>query len=220
MRCVTHASRVGFDPGWSTSATVCTSTSTTRPLNVHRGRVHDFEDLVRVRTVWRAREQRGHIVQPEVLFPRQLALDVGGLDVHNHRTMDYELWGKFLLAGAAFQYTQIPFGMFRLHGRAEDRTELGADTVTGRDGREARRAGARYARTGAPDLVADLRAYEREYWREHRPAGSSRAAGGRGASAARDAGQFAASRRQFRATRVVVAAIDVDRRQTRAQTFS
>jgi hypothetical protein len=29
--------------------------------------------------------------------------------------MDYELWGKFFLAGAKIQYTGIPFGMFRWH---------------------------------------------------------------------------------------------------------
>ena len=29
--------------------------------------------------------------------------------------MDYELWGKFLLAGAKMEYTGIPFGFFRLH---------------------------------------------------------------------------------------------------------
>ena len=29
--------------------------------------------------------------------------------------MDYELWGKFLLAGATFKYTDIQFAMFREH---------------------------------------------------------------------------------------------------------
>ena len=79
-------------------------------LSTHRGRVHSLENLVRVGRVWRA---GGQIVQPEVLFPRQLALSVGGLNPDNHRTMDYELWGKFFLAGAEFRYTDIPFGMFR-----------------------------------------------------------------------------------------------------------
>jgi len=78
----------------------------------HRGRVHSLEDLVRIRTVWRS---GGYIVQPEVLFPRQLALAVGGLDPENHYTMDYELWGKFFLAGAEICYTDTPFGMFRIH---------------------------------------------------------------------------------------------------------
>jgi glycosyltransferase involved in cell wall biosynthesis len=81
-------------------------------LSSHRGRVHSLEDLLRIKSVWRA---RGHIIQPEVLFPRDLALAVGALDPDNHFTMDYELWGKFFLAGASFQYTDIPFGMFRRH---------------------------------------------------------------------------------------------------------
>jgi hypothetical protein len=29
--------------------------------------------------------------------------------------MDYELWGKFFLAGAKFKYTDVPFGMHRRH---------------------------------------------------------------------------------------------------------
>jgi len=78
----------------------------------HRGRVHSLEDLVRIRTVWRS---GGYIVQPEVLFPRKLALAVGGLDPENHYTMDYELWGKLFLAGAKIRYTDTPFGMFRKH---------------------------------------------------------------------------------------------------------
>ena len=86
--------------------------ATGKILFSHRGRVHSLEDLLRISTVWRA---RGHIIQPEVLFPRELALAVGGLDPDNHYTMDYELWGKLFLAGAGFQYTDIPFGMFRRH---------------------------------------------------------------------------------------------------------
>ena len=50
-----------------------------------------------------------------MLFPRDLALSVGGLDPDNHIAMDYELWGKFFLAGASFQYTGVHFGIFRQH---------------------------------------------------------------------------------------------------------
>jgi len=79
-------------------------------LFTQRGRVHNLEDLVRIPSVWRS---EGYISQPAVLFPLELALRVGGLNEDNHRTMDYELWGKFFLAGARFQYTGIPFGFFR-----------------------------------------------------------------------------------------------------------
>ncbi len=69
--------------------------------------------------IWHASEPFGaqgdRLSEPEVIFPRQLFIDVGGLDPSNHRTMDYELWGKFLLAGATFQYTDIQFAMFREH---------------------------------------------------------------------------------------------------------
>jgi hypothetical protein len=81
-------------------------------LQTHRGRVHCLEDLLRVASVWRA---GGSIDQPAVLFPLELARRVGGLNETNHYTMDYELWGKFLLAGARICYTGVPFGMFRWH---------------------------------------------------------------------------------------------------------
>ncbi len=138
----THASRVGFSPHMVYVGDCLYIDEHDRPLNMHRGRVHTLRDLVRVRTVWRAREQRGHIVQPEVLFPRQLALEVGGLDAENHRSMDYELWGKFLLAGAALQYHAHPFRDVQNSRRSEDRTGLGADTVAHQDRCETRGPGA------------------------------------------------------------------------------
>ena len=165
---VSHAGAVGFQPGVVYIGDCLYIDEHDRPLNMHRGRVHGFEDLVHIRTVWRA-PQRGHIVQPELLFPRQLALDVGGVDAHNHRTMDYELWGKFLLAGARFEYTHVRFGMFRIHsaqktGQDWAQTQSLIDTAVKLVAR-------------APDLsepardsiVADLRAYEREYWLDSGP---------------------------------------------------
>ncbi|MEP7308716.1 MAG: glycosyltransferase family 2 protein [Acidobacteriota bacterium] len=166
---VTHASRRYFEPGVVYVGDCLYVDADARPLHVHRGRVHNFEDLVNIRTVWRAPGRRGHIVQPEVIFPRQLALDVGGLDAANHRTMDYELWGKFLLAGAAFEYTQIPFAMFRLHeqqktGQDWAQTQSLIKTAVklmdqARDLPEQRRQ----------PLVADLHSYERDYWRDTGP---------------------------------------------------
>jgi hypothetical protein len=158
-----HACKIGFDRGTVYIGDCLYIDEQDRPLNLHRGRVHDFEDLVRVRTVWRARE-RGHIVQPEVLFPRQLALDVGGLDVHNHCAMDYELWGKFLLAGAAFQYTHIPFGMFRIHGQQKTGQNWAmTQSLTGTAAKLVERAH-HLPEHVRQTLIADLRAYEREYW--------------------------------------------------------
>jgi len=54
-----------------------------------------------------------------------LAVLVGCLKPENHRTMDYELWGKFFLAGAKFQYTGIDFGIFRKHSAQKTHDGLG-----------------------------------------------------------------------------------------------
>jgi hypothetical protein len=78
----------------------------------HRGRVHTFEDLVRFKSVW---STRGYICQQEVLFPLPMTLAFGGLNESNHYSMDFELWGRLLMAGARIEYTGIPFGVFRLH---------------------------------------------------------------------------------------------------------
>src|SRR5262245_43647850 len=86
-----------------------------KPLFTHRGRVQSLEDLVRIPSVWLS---GGCISQPEVLFPLELVRRVGGLNEDNHYSMDYELWGKFFLAGAKVHYTGIPFGLFRwYHGQ-------------------------------------------------------------------------------------------------------
>ena len=85
------------------------------PVFSNRGRVFSLEDPVRIRTVWRSKDLKGHIDQPAVLFPRVRALSANGLDDDNHSTMDYELWGKFFLAGARFQYTNVRFEIFRQH---------------------------------------------------------------------------------------------------------
>ena len=50
---VTHASRIGFDTGVVYVGDCLYVDEEARTLNVHRGRVHSLEDLVRIRTVWR-----------------------------------------------------------------------------------------------------------------------------------------------------------------------
>jgi hypothetical protein len=107
-----HAVTHGFADGVVYCGDCVNIDETSTVLFTHRGRVHSLEDLVRIRSVWRS---DGYISQPEVLFPRELALRVGGLNEANHWSMDYELWGQLLLAGATIQYTGIPFGMFRRH---------------------------------------------------------------------------------------------------------
>jgi len=81
-------------------------------ISMQRGRIEGLEQLLRVRSVWL---REGYISQPAVLFPLSLALSVGGLNTANHYSMDYELWGRLLLAGATIRYTGIRFGVFRHH---------------------------------------------------------------------------------------------------------
>jgi glycosyltransferase involved in cell wall biosynthesis len=165
----TQATRFGFRPGVVYLGDCLYIDQDGRPVRLHRGRVQTFEDLVNIPTIWRARGKRGHIVQPEVLFPRQLALDVGGLDTRDHRTMDYELWGKFLLAGATFQYTHIGIAMFRLH----DQQKTGHGWATTQALVRTAEKLVSQAQS-LPDgvrrrIVSDLQAYEREYWRNTGP---------------------------------------------------
>jgi glycosyltransferase involved in cell wall biosynthesis len=126
----------------------------------HRGRVRSLEDLLRVRSVW---QSGGFICQQEVLFPLQLALRVGGLNEDNHYSMDYELWGRFFLAGARVQYTGIPFGFFRRH-EAQKTKAIRAQTESMFDVAEALLA--RAGSVSAPereDIRAELTAYREAY---------------------------------------------------------
>jgi glycosyltransferase involved in cell wall biosynthesis len=107
-----QALKVGFDGGVLYVGDCVDIDETGKVLSTNRGRVHSLEDLLRIPSVWRS---GGYISQPEVLFPIELMHRVGGLNEDNHLTMDYELWGKFFLAGCKVYYTGIPFGCFRHH---------------------------------------------------------------------------------------------------------
>jgi len=161
-----HATQIGFE-GKVVYAGICLyldEYGTT--VRTHRGRVFSLEDLLHIRTVWRA---GGNLVQPEVLFPRELALEVGGLNTNNHLTMDYELWGKFLLAGARFHYTEIPFGMFRRHPSQKtqdglDQTQSLIDTA-----KNLLSLTDYFSETSRDEILADLDAYyaacQKGYWK-------------------------------------------------------
>jgi len=129
-------------------------------LFTHRGCVRTVEDFFRIRSVWR---RDGSIDQPAVLFPLDLALRVGGLNEDNHYTMDYELWGRFLLAGAQFHYTGVPFGCFRWHDgqktlNAVAQTESMLDVAAGMIP-----LAHSLPHERRQELLADLRAYRKEY---------------------------------------------------------
>lgn len=102
-----------------------------------------------------------------MLFPLQLALRVGGLNQANHYSMDYELWGRFLLTGAQFHYTGIPFGVFRLH-QAQKTQEIRRQTDSMLDAAAELIALADSLTTETKhELLADLRAYQEEYPGKH-----------------------------------------------------
>ena len=131
-----------------------------RLLFTQRGRVHCLEDLVRIRTVWKS---GGYISQPAVLFPRQFATQVGGLNVENYYSMDYELWGRFFLAGGKACYTGVPFGCFR-HHEAQKTADLAKQTVSTLDVATALLAQANsIAPSRKQDLVNDLEEYGRQH---------------------------------------------------------
>ena len=130
-------------------------------LFTHRGRIESIEQLLRVRSVWQA-EQR-YISQQEVLFPLPLALAVGALNEDNHYSMDYELWGRLLLAGATMRYTGIPFGMFRRH-EAQKTQAISEQTLSTLDAAEALvdMASGLDLQTKR-EILADLRRYRHEF---------------------------------------------------------
>jgi len=135
-----------------------------RVLKARQGRIHAFEDLLHVRQVWRS---GGCITQPEVLFPMQLFWDVGGLDVNNHWSMDYELWGKFFLQGASFRYHDIEFGIFRCYKgqKVNDRVMVTHSLV--QTAKKLTKMGEFLPKAKRKSLLADLRAYRNEFlgWR-------------------------------------------------------
>ena len=131
-----------------------------RPLSRQRGRIHSLEDLLRVRAIW---QTGGYISQPAVLFPHELALRVGGLNESDYYSMDYELWGRLLLAGAGVHYTGIPFGMFRYHD-AQKTTQIAKQIESTLDAAETLLAETDSLSVETKqEILSDLRAYRKEH---------------------------------------------------------
>jgi GT2 family glycosyltransferase len=129
------------------------------PEYTHFGNVQTLEDLVCIRTRWRS---AGGIDQPAVLFPRQLALEVGALNEANHNTMDYELWGRLLLHGAPFVQTHAPLGIFRHHASQKTSDSIKqTQSLLEAAGRLIEASTLSIERK--QQLCEDLAAYEREY---------------------------------------------------------
>ena len=158
---VEHASRIGFAPDTVYVGNCIYIDETGKVLSMHRSIVQSLEDLVRVNKVWNG--ARGHIVQPEVMFPRELYLTVGGLDCNNHFTMDYDLWGKFFLAGATFHYTDIPFGVFREHPKQKTHNMLRQTRSLVETAAKLVHQAQSFPERTKNEILEDLRVYLKEY---------------------------------------------------------
>lgn len=65
------------------------------------------------------------VLQPSLLFRRQLFLDVGGLDDNLHFTMDYELWIRMFAAARATRYLPEVIARARYHVDAKSIAAMG-----------------------------------------------------------------------------------------------
>lgn len=74
------------------------------PLNV--------ANLLRLKSQWFAGRS---IAQPEVFFRLSLFQELGGLTIENHHSMDYELWLKFVAAGAKVLITDMHLANLSVH---------------------------------------------------------------------------------------------------------
>lgn len=71
--------------------------------------IRSLEDLVDLENHW----EKHSISQQNVLFNIEQFHDVGGLNVDNHYSMDYELWGDLMLNGNRVQTLDFEVGIFR-----------------------------------------------------------------------------------------------------------
>jgi glycosyltransferase involved in cell wall biosynthesis len=65
------------------------------------------------------------VLQPSLMFRRQLFLDVGGLDAELHYPMDYELWIRMFEAARATRYLPEVIARARYHTDAKSIAAMG-----------------------------------------------------------------------------------------------
>lgn len=124
---VNHTRQVGFEEN-RLYAGVCPIYREGELMRKHETTIRTFEQLIRVPEFWHG-QVRGYIVQPETLFPIKAFRAVGGVNVDNHYSMDFELWGELLLEGVEIEKTDIEYGAQRRH--EEQKTSEGRnDTVS------------------------------------------------------------------------------------------
>ena len=88
------------------------------------------------------------VLQPAVLFKRQLFLDVGGLDESLHYTMDYELWIRMFAAARTTRYVREVIACARYHADAKSVAAMGKQI---REAARVKRAAARRLDLGVID---------------------------------------------------------------------
>jgi glycosyltransferase involved in cell wall biosynthesis len=159
-----HAAKIGFGKN-IVYVGICGYLDEQGKINsFHSGKIQSLKELLQIRTIW---HHGGAIDQPAVLFPRDLALSVGGLDPDNHISMDYELWGKFFLAGASFQNTGVHFGIFRQHSDQKTCDMLSATESMLTAAAKLVRTAACFSEEQKAVILAELDDYGRWYKREH-----------------------------------------------------
>ena len=83
-------------------------------INEKHSDIRTLEDLVDIPERWR-RQGGNQIGQQGMFFSWRLYEKAGGLRLNNHRSMDYELWGRMLLAGGRIVPVDKVLGMFRTY---------------------------------------------------------------------------------------------------------
>jgi len=88
------------------------------------------------------------VLQPSLVFRRQLFLDVGGVDESLHYTMDYELWIRLFAAARATRYVREVIACARYHDDAKSIAAMGKQI---REAYQVKRASARRLALGPID---------------------------------------------------------------------
>jgi glycosyltransferase involved in cell wall biosynthesis len=90
------------------------------------------------------------VLQPSVVFRRQLFLDVGGVDESLHFTMDYELWIRLFAAARATRYVPEVIACARYHEDAKSIAAMGKQI---REAHEVKKRAARKLGLGPLELA-------------------------------------------------------------------
>lgn len=132
----------------------------------HQGDIHSLGDLINVGRVWRRQPHRGHIVQPETLFPIEMFRKVGGLDEDMPLAMDYDLWGRMLLEGAEIEYVDIEVCYFRIHNAQKTKSVRSSTKIMVEAAIRLTEQHPTWSGQQKKNAQRRLRQYRREEWRK------------------------------------------------------